>query len=81
VSDRLLDVQRQTKPRWTGSLAIVLLARDRCLRCDGNVIEFTYGQLPLFRSHGYGAVRQTRLRLCQFCDWNRIVDVTEVNPR
>lgn len=78
---RLLDVDRKRKPRWTGSTAIVLVSRDRCLRCNGNVVEFTYGQLALFRSHGYGAVEQTRLMVCQSCDWNFVSDVTEVNPR
>jgi hypothetical protein len=81
LADRLLDVEAKRKPRWTGSLAIVLLARDKCLRCAGNVIEYAYGQLPLFRSHGHGAVEQTTLMVCMECDWNYVSDVTEVNPR
>jgi hypothetical protein len=79
--NRLLDVDRKRKSRWTGSTEIVLVSRDRCLRCRGNVIEFDYGQLPLFRSHGYGAVTRTRLMICQSCDWNFVAEVTEVNPR
>lgn len=77
---RLLDVER-TVEKWTGSLAIVPVARDVCLRCGGNLHEWTYGQLPLFRSHGHGAVRQTTLRVCVDCSAAFVVDVTEVNPR
>lgn len=81
MPDRILDVERKRRPAWRGTLAIVLVARDACLRCGGNVVEFAYGQLPLFRSHGYGAVQQTTLMICQVCDWNFVSDVTEVNPR
>lgn len=54
--NRLLDVERKRTPSqlWRGSTEIVLVSRDRCLRCGGNVVEFDYGQLPLFRSHGHG---------------------------
>lgn len=80
---RLLDVERKLTPSqaWKGTLEVVLVSRERCLRCRGNVVEFTYGQLPLFRSHGMGAVEQTTLMLCQSCDWNFVGNVTEVNPR
>lgn len=78
---KLLDVHPKPKPRWTGSTAIVLVSRESCLRCHGNVVEFDYGQLPLFRSHGHGAVVRTKLMLCQACDWNFVAEVTEVNPR
>lgn len=79
--DRLLDIDRRKKPTWTGSLAIVPVARDACLRCGGEFLEMAYGQLPLFRSHGHGAVRRTTLRICRVCSASFIVDVTEVNPR
>ncbi len=77
---RLLDVER-TGQKWTGSLEIVPVAWDACLRCDGELEEWAYGQLPLFRSHGHGAVRRTTLRVCQACSASFIVDITEVNPR
>lgn len=82
---KLLDVERKPSPSqsWRGSLAVVLVDRDKCLRCDSNIVTFAYGQLPLFRSHGYGAVEQTTISICQRpgCEWNFISDVTEVNPR
>lgn len=78
--DRLLDVERQPRERWTGSRALVLLGREVCVRCGGEVTEFTFGQLPLFRSHGQGAVAETTLMICSVCQWTFIAAVTEVNP-
>lgn len=77
----VLGIEATKKPKWTGSLAIVPVARDECLRCGGAWETMSYGQLPLFRSHGYGAVRQTTLRVCTVCRASFIVDITEVNPR
>jgi hypothetical protein len=85
MSMGLLGVERTPSPSelWKGTLAIVLVDRDRCLRCGGNTVTYAYGQLPLFRSHGYGAVKQTTITICQQvgCEWNFVSDVTEVNPR
>lgn len=77
---KLFEVERK-KPKWTGSTAIVPVARDVCLRCGGELEEWAFGQMPLFRSHGYGAVEQTTLRTCADCNASFVVHVTEVNPR
>ena len=78
---RLLDIERTKAPVWTGSTALVVVRRDECLRCGGNLREWSYGQLPLFRSHGHGAVKRTSLRECDECGLAFVTDVTEVNPR
>jgi len=80
MTDRLLEVARKRAPKWTGSTELVLLPRDCCRRCGETVERVSYGQLPLFRSHGFGAVLQTTTLLCPTCDWSRISDVTEVSP-
>jgi hypothetical protein len=45
------------------------------------LVRMAYGQLPLFRSHGHGAVRRTTLVVCRDCSWCFVEDETEVNPR
>jgi hypothetical protein len=83
TTQRLLDVDRPKRERWTGGRAIVLVERERCLRCGGELHELSFGQLPLFRSHGHGAVTETTLLICKtrFCEWTFVARVTEVNPR
>lgn len=83
MADRLLDVKRTTTARWTGSLEIVPLPRDRCLRCGAQVEQTTFGQPALFVHGGYGATERTTLAICSApgCWWWRTTDITEVNPR
>lgn len=78
---RLLDVEREIRGDLSRCTDIVPLARDLCLRCGHHLERIVFGQLPLFRSHGYGAVLQTRTLICRACDWSRVADVTEANPR
>lgn len=81
MTNRLLEVERTKKPKWTGSLAIVPVARDVCLRCGGLLVALVFGQLPLFRSHGYGAVVETTVKVCEDCRASFVAQVIEVNPR
>ena len=79
----LIDVKRKRSRSqlWRGSTALVPFATTACLRCGGATEELAYGQLPLFRSHGHGAVKRTVLRVCGECSFAVVLDVTEVNPR
>lgn len=78
--NRLVDVERKRKPRWTGSREIVLVPR-LCLRCGGNIVTLGFGQLPLFRSHGYGAILSTTIDYCGACGATRRVQTQETSPR
>lgn len=78
--NRLLDVARTKKPRRTGSREMVLVPRV-CLRCGGNIVTLGFGQLPLFRSHGYGAVLTTTIDFCGSCGTTRRVQTQETSPR
>lgn len=77
---KLLEVDRAVDGSLSRCTDIVPLPRDRCLRCGDPLEVVVHGQLPLFMSHGFGAVLQTRTLICAGCAWTRVADVTEVNP-
>lgn len=80
MSQRLLDVERIRRPKWTGSVALVILDRDHCLRCRSETVERRVAQPALLRHGGYGATKKTTFRFCPECRWFFISDVTEVRP-
>ncbi len=68
-------------PRSTVTRALVPIDPTCCPVCASAVSTFTFGQLPLIRHGGYGAVETTTRRDCTRCGWALVADVTETSPR
>lgn len=76
---RLFFNDQKPKTKWAGSVALVL-RRPTCLSCGKPTTEIAFDQLPLFRSHGFGAVLRSVFRICDTCRKKRLVTITEASP-
>lgn len=66
--------------RWTGSKALVPLARDVCPDCTEPLHSFTVTQPALIRHGGYGAMSVTESVSCAACGWHVVNAVSEAKP-
>lgn len=77
---RLLEVEADERPRWTGNVLPVRFEPGCPLGC-GPLLRIVSAQLVLFIHGGYGAPRQTTHEVCPECFWSIERQVIEVNPR
>lgn len=71
-----------TKPKWTGSTALVHVPVDRCPTCDGELRQPEgFEQPALIRHGGFGATTRTVRVSCAGCGWSLVRERSEINPR
>lgn len=77
---RLLTVDRQPPPVELSDCLDLVPYRPGCLNC-GQATRFeTFGQLPLLRHGGYGAVLDRTFETCDGCRTTRLRSVQETRP-
>lgn len=78
MSPRFGREEKKRREHTPGPIEHVSL--DACPGCGGSLEEITFGQPPLFRHGGYGAMERIVKVVCTRCPWSLTREVSEVRP-